>query len=730
MEFLHIWNVVRKRKLLLIVVFLIVFLSAVAASFLLTPVYKATAKLFIQESTMLTSLLSDAGISSSKLGGDEFDTKIGLAQTRPLLDQVIEQLKLKDKKGDLMDAEDLVTGGILNNFIPSPYIYTEQYKDSYIIYIISQSKDANEAANMSNLMSSLYVNRVIERTRKDFTWAKNFLSSEVKKKEADYQDSLAAARDFLLKANMADFSKEKDGVIDKVKSLQSSLEDTEKEIQQTQRELAVTEKKLAERDQYRKESKTYALNEEITNLKTKINNYVLGIASKRVLLRDEHTDIQQVLKELEAARAALNSEKELVLNKEQFEIDPIYDKFSQSLATNYVSLQLSLLKKKIFTEYMTRYQAKLKALPALDAERSKLETDLSTKKELYASVRMKLLRVEMAEAFALSNIKIVENAVPPKKPKFPKKALFCFLGFIFGWIWALAVVCFVEYIDNTVQTPSDLKKASTLKYLGELPKTKHFEEGNLIADLPPSAPMMESYRSIIYDIHHLPLYKNGQLKSMMITSCVAGEGKSLFASNLAIALSLEGKRVLLVDLNFRNPALGKIFSSTLLMKNGEQKINPPDESEQEGLSNVLSDDKRFNPPVFNPLKNLYVVKGGSVPENPAGLIASEKLARIVEDFKKEYDIIILDAPAISFANDALVIGHLADGILLVVEAGRITPAMINDAAERLKQFDIVAIGAVLNQCISKGADYVPYRELFPSQFFTMLPFKKLMDRLK
>ena len=188
---------------------------------------------------------------------------------------------------------------------------------------------------------------------------------------------------------------------------------------------------------------------------------------------------------------------------------------------------------------------------------------------------------------------------------------------------------------------------------------------------------------------------NEDTKAMMITSSVPGEGKSFVAANLAASFAQYNEKVLLIDCDLRKGRQKKIF-------------NIPEESDG-GLSNLLIDDdwkKNLKDYIRKTeIKNLDIITTGSIPPNPTVLLESEKLEKVIEEFKDKYDVIIFDTPPVGGLTDALIMSRLADAVLIVARAKKTTIEMLENTKEALKTVGANIVGVILNRVDNRDDKY-------------------------
>ena len=182
-------------------------------------------------------------------------------------------------------------------------------------------------------------------------------------------------------------------------------------------------------------------------------------------------------------------------------------------------------------------------------------------------------------------------------------------------------------------------------------------------------------------------------KRFCITSCSAGEGKSITMLNLAISFAEIGKKVLLIDADLRRPALARLLI---------EKATP-------GLSNVLADQAETTEAIrYQVYPNLDVIFAGDVPPNPSELLSSEKMQKLVEELSEMYDYILIDTPPVNVVSDCCIIANMLDGVLLLARQGRSKKESLKQAVNQLKLTEAKLLGYVLNGVTVKTKSYYRY----------------------
>ncbi|MCI5211278.1 MAG: hypothetical protein D3910_21400, partial [Candidatus Electrothrix sp. ATG2] len=285
MEFLKIIDIFLRRKLIVFVIFCLFFFTFVALASLLPSAYEASSKLFVQSSSALSSLMSELDMSESSTinnsDEDPFETKTALAKIRPLLDDLIANLQLKDRDGEAMEPDDLVKSGLFTKIFLRPSVTVEQDDDAAILEITSISANPDEAAAISNNLAELYLNYNVKRAREEFIAVKNFLNSKLARLHDDYNVAFTKLTDFKVSEHVIDLKTEQENTILRLHDLTTSYEDSRQSIALLDKEILQTEQELGKVKKYRKETKEFAKNEQKTNLQNQFDNLLVQLAAKR-----------------------------------------------------------------------------------------------------------------------------------------------------------------------------------------------------------------------------------------------------------------------------------------------------------------------------------------------------------------------------------------------------------------------------------------------------------------
>lgn len=281
---------------------------------------------------------------------------------------------------------------------------------------------------------------------------------------------------------------------------------------------------------------------------------------------------------------------------------------------------------------------------------------IARQQEIKAGLYLMLLQKREENAITLAatanNAKIIDEPVATGGPLSPKPNMIYMIALVLGVGMPVGVIFLIGLTKFKIEGRGDVEKLTRLPIVGDVPLTNE-KAGSIAVFENQNTLMSETFRHIRTNLQFM--LENDQ-KVILVTSTVSGEGKSFISSNLAISLSLLGKRVVIVGLDIRKPGLNKIF-------------NIP--RKEQGITQYLSNPEKNLMDFVQPSdvsKNLYILPGGIVPPNPTELLARDGLDKAIETLKKNFDYIILDTAPAGMVTDTLLVGRVADLSVYVCRA--------------------------------------------------------------
>ena len=280
----------------------------------------------------------------------------------------------------------------------------------------------------------------------------------------------------------------------------------------------------------------------------------------------------------------------------------------------------------------------------------------------------------------------VATASPPASPSSPNIKRNIAIGLFAGFFAGVLLAILRELLDNTIRTAPMLRSQSDSAVLGVIPFDKSAKSSPLIAGGQARSISAEAFRQLRTNLQFLDIENPARV--VVVTSSAAGEGKSTTAVNLAVSFSESGRRVLLIEGDLRRPRVSDYLGL-------ERAV---------GLTNVLAGQMSIGDALQTWGEGLTVLPSGSIPPNPSELLGGSVMNDLLSRLKAMFDMIIIDTPPLLPVTDAAVAAKLADGVVVIVRAGKTTKAQLHTSLRNLEDVDARVFGTVLNMVPTKGAD--------------------------
>ena len=316
-------------------------------------------------------------------------------------------------------------------------------------------------------------------------------------------------------------------------------------------------------------------------------------------------------------------------------------------ATLEGTLQGLMITKESLDREASRYSRRISNAPGQERAYVSIARQQEIKAGLYLMLLQKREENAIALAATANNAKIIDEAIADDIPVSPKRSMIYLIALMLGVGIPVGIIYLIELTKFKIEGRADVEKLTSVPVVGDIPLTdeKNDKNDSIAVFENKNNLMSETFRNIRTNLQFM--LDNDQ-KVILVTSTVSGEGKSFVSSNLAISLSLLGKKVVIVGLDIRKPGLNKVFQ----LSNKERGIT-------QYLSNPETDLMELVQP-SDVNKNLFILPGGTVPPNPTELLARNGLDRAIETLKKNFDYVILDTAPIGMVTDTLLIGRVAD----------------------------------------------------------------------
>ncbi len=320
-----------------------------------------------------------------------------------------------------------------------------------------------------------------------------------------------------------------------------------------------------------------------------------------------------------------------------------------------------------------------------------LKREIDTNRNLYEALLTNLKEQSLIGEIQTINVWVLETAKTPETPFKPKKALNLLIGLILGIACGIGFAFFIEYIDTTIKFTDEIEDRLGLPLLGTVFFSKLKKE-ELIESMieHPNSALAERYKAIRASI--LLSSADNKPKILLITSASPNDGKTITSINLALAMVHFKHRVLLIDADLRNPQIHKIFN---LNNTG-------------GVSAFAAGVLQGDIVQSGPLPGLDIITSGPKPPNPSEIISSRSFQNLLTQMRQKYDMIIIDSAPVLHVTDTLVLSKIVDGTAVVIRAGKTDYAIAHDCIKSLQDINARLLGIIFNALKVKANGYYSY----------------------
>ncbi len=645
----------------------------------------------------------DKRVSVSELGRDLTQVSSNAPGISPLADQA----ELVKSQRVLERAVAIAFPQIKGNLSQSPVTTTELSHNlkvkivpaTNILELSYQSQNPQLAAKLLNAISQAMVEDNIEAINSEATKVKKFLE-EKQVPEADKQLRQAEARENRYRQLSGIVSLE-----DQTKSLVQSIatvEDQERTLSAQLQEIKARDASLRQITDTQNLNKAYSSvrsgqDDEIKKLRAKLSEVENELIEARLRFTNEHPNVANLTGERNALRALYSEQVARVspnnqtISANNFAGDQLSQELTSKFILNRIEDSAVQNKLKLLLARKANLQARLGQLPITQQNL----TVLTRKREEAAAslkfLQSKLEEARLTEAQKVSNIRVIENAVPPSSPSEPRQKVVLALASVFGTMLAVGVVLLLEVMDNTLRDASEAEELLQLPLLGVLPrlpaKTLVLEPANRFLD---NISLVEPYRTLFKTLEFRSLE---QLRLIVVSSPISGEGKSVVASHLAAVAAMLSWRTLIIDADLRRPVQHTLFN-----------LDP-----RPGITDVLEGNISLLDAVQpTDIENLDVLTCGELHGRPSQLLESIAMKSLIAEASENYDLVIIDTAPLSACADASTLARQSDGVMLVTRPGFTEKEVLSRSVWELTQNRIPILGVVVNGITNLTEKYYRY----------------------
>lgn len=353
-----------------------------------------------------------------------------------------------------------------------------------------------------------------------------------------------------------------------------------------------------------------------------------------------------------------------------------------------------------------------------------IQQEIETNKSLLNGLLQGAKENDVVMAGKPNNISIVDYALTPDTAVGPNRTRTVIAAFFLSIGLGVGLALFFEYLDDTVHSTEEVERVLHLPALAVIPSVgsvarrrvlpgstalqKQNGSGNgnseLLMNVDSRSPLAEAYRHLRTSV--LLSTAGRAPKSLLVTSSLPGEGKTTTAVNTAISLAQTGASVVIIDADMRRPRLQSIFD--MHGNQGLSSILSSETSEGDMLSMVRNDQE----------SGLNILTSGPIPPNPAELLGSDQMRRLLTVLQAHYTHVVVDSPPVSSFTDGVLISTMVDGVLLVVHGGKSSRHIVRRSKQLLNDVGAKIFGVVLNNINLQSHDYYYYQSYYGQKYYS------------
>jgi capsular exopolysaccharide synthesis family protein len=680
LDLASLWRIISEWRWLILGAIAVSLAGAIVITFLTTPLYRSQATIEINPPTVEILDEGKTGTRSSSWNDMEYlATQYGLLASRSLAQRVAQELNLTSNEDFANPAADparrlkSATGKLARDFEVDPI------QGSRLIRIYYTTESPALAAQITNSFADNFINANLERRYEASSYARQFLERQIAKVKGELENSERQLVAYAQQQGIINTGQTDESASGDVNSLQgASLIALNNALSTAQA------RRIAAEQRYRQGMAVGPTSEESAStapLRQQLAQLESEYQEKLASFKPDYPDMVRLRSRIDSLSQQIRREAGTVTGAR-----------TNTLLADY---RAAAAEERLLQGRVAELKGSVLNLRGRSIEYNILQREADTNRSLYDALLQRYKEIGVAGGIGTNTASVVDRAEPPGRPYKPNLMTNLMIGLILGLIGGISGALALEFVNDTIKTPDDVRDKLRLASLGVIPRKKG--TGTIADELKDQAsPIYEAYFSLRTSLQFTT--ETGAPKSLLITSTRAAEGKSSTTLALAQNFARLGNSVLLIDADLRKPA----FVTGL--------------EPNEGLSKLLTNSEPLTQHVLKTqFENLSLLPCGPLPPNPGELLASPRLKAIIAEAIGQYDLVVIDGPPVLGLADAPLLASVCRGTLLVVESGKTRTKAAIDSINRLNAPGGHIVGAVLTKFRHQvhgygyGYGYEPYR---------------------
>ncbi|MCC0177436.1 polysaccharide biosynthesis tyrosine autokinase [Waterburya agarophytonicola K14] len=622
-------------------------------------------------------------------------TQIQVLESEPVIQQVIDRQKLTDDENNPLKTDDF-----------RKKLSTELIGGTDVVEVRYKHPDPKIAAEVVNTLMDVYIQEQIRGNQSEPEAAKDFINRELPTIESKVEQAEQNISAFRSENDIVDLTEEKKGLVTNLGALNQQISTTGSELQGLQAQTSALQSQLGLDLNQAVATDQLAASPEVQSILGQLTETESSLAQERQRFSEEHPSIISLTEK----KNDLNSQlKGLIANTVGQGINVSQgllqenNGIKENQLEKFITLKIDelSLQRQVTSLYQSQqnYLKRAKDIPRLEKQEQELIRNAEAAGNTLETLLDNLQKVQIAASQESGNAKVVEYSSVPEKGASGRTMLLG-LGLVLGAFLANLSVVLLEMQDRSLKTLAEIKKKFSYQTIGIIPLEAPNYQGRIVTREEPDSFSSEVYRMIQANLKFLTSDKPP--KVILVTSSVPEEGKSTVTANLAAAIAQLDRKVLLIDGDLRRSSQHRLWGV------GNNK----------GLKDIITSNVSLASVIAKPMPNLSLLTSGMVNSNPLALLDSPGLSDLVGRSRRDYDLILIDAPPLPVTADVLTLSKLVDGILFVTRPGVVEQESAELAQETLATTGQKVLGMVINGVKAADFDRYSYHGRYGKSYYT------------
>ncbi|MBI5442460.1 MAG: hypothetical protein HY900_14750 [Deltaproteobacteria bacterium] len=701
MELRYLWQILMRRKLVIVLSIVGTLLAAILVCLRLPPVFETVAQVKVKrvdETHMLmaeppngygtldfiapTAAVTQAQVIKSAAVVEPVIEKLNLIEKWCIVDTVVSYVPfIKQSPKELARADDLADTSIAYWFLQGRALFAEAIEDSDVVEITAYSEGLEEAKNLANEVVASYLRFNEAQKAKAGDLSTSVIARRVSEAVKELEKAQAALKDFQEKEGALNLTDQSKALVEQISSLDAQLADVRRSLRVNEASVKGTEAELARQSEFNVSSRATQANPIVDSMKQQLSDLKSKLSALSVDLKPEHIEVLSIKAQIQVIEELLRAEPGQRFASEESTRNAYRDMLVQRLSDKMIERQELKVKEGAVSEDFVTFRRALSSLAGTQSRQTSLQLAVDVAQKAYTDLTEDYRKALLSTSAEVVNVSVITPAPIPDKsnPFYPSWGLYIVIALICGPLIGFGLALLVDYVDGSMKTREDIQRALGLPVFATFRRIAWWHprsnRGHRVG-----ASHTKALMELRFALRGAAA-EDGK-RMVVVTSSIPKEGKSTIAEKLGTFLADDGTRVVLVDLNLGAPVLHRRLHA---------RPSP-------GICALLEGQASLTEAVrATATSNLDLIECGAPSAAVAEAFHLNRLSEVFGALRAAYDVIIVDTSALTRRPEGQILASLADAVLLVVVPGRTPESMALDARGRLQTAGAKNLGIVLNK---------------------------------